>query len=115
LQASFNQRDGDDAWAPAKARPDKTLTRALARAHRWKWMLEQGRCRSTAEIAEAEKIDCSIVSRLLRLTLLAAGYPEGDSRWAAGEGHAAGGADKGDAGEVGRAASPWKEQQQDLS
>jgi hypothetical protein len=34
-------------------------------------MLEQGKCRSIAEIAEAEKIGRSFVSRLLRLTLLA--------------------------------------------
>jgi hypothetical protein len=34
-------------------------------------MLEAGRCRSIAEIAEAEEIDRSFVSRLLRLTLLA--------------------------------------------
>jgi hypothetical protein len=33
-------------------------------------MLEAGKCRSIAEIAEAEKIDRSFVSRLLRLTLL---------------------------------------------
>jgi hypothetical protein len=63
--------DGGDAWAPPKSRPDETLIRALARAHRWKRMLEAGKCRSTAEIAEAEKIDRSFVSRLLRLTLLA--------------------------------------------
>jgi hypothetical protein len=49
--------DGGDAWMPAKSRPVAALIRALARAHRWKRMLEQGRCRSTAEIAEAEKID----------------------------------------------------------
>jgi hypothetical protein len=63
--------DGGDAWMPAKSRPVAALIRALARAHRWKRMLEQGRCRSTAEIAEAEKIDRSVVSQLLRLTLLA--------------------------------------------
>jgi hypothetical protein len=34
-------------------------------------MLEAGKYRSIAEIAEAEKIDRSFVSRLLRLTLLA--------------------------------------------
>jgi hypothetical protein len=34
--------DGGDAWAPAKPRPDETLIRALARAHRWKRMLEDG-------------------------------------------------------------------------
>ena len=63
--------DGGDAWAPAKPRPDETLIRALARAHRWKRMLEEGRYRSAAEIAEAEGITRSFVSRLLRLTLLA--------------------------------------------
>ena len=63
--------DGSDAWAPTKARPDETLIRALARAHRWNRMLEAGKCRSIAEIAEAEKIGRSSVSRLLNLTLLA--------------------------------------------
>jgi hypothetical protein len=63
--------DGSDAWAPTKPRPDETLIRALARGHRWNWMLEQGRYRSIAEIAEAEKIDRSFLSRLLDLTLLA--------------------------------------------
>jgi hypothetical protein len=63
--------DGGDAWAPAKSRPDETLVRALARAHRWKRMLEAGRYGSTAEIAEVEKIGRSIVNRLLRLTMLA--------------------------------------------
>ena len=38
--------DGGDAWAPAKPRPDETLIRALARAHRWKRMLEEGTYRS---------------------------------------------------------------------
>ena len=38
--------DAGDAWAPAKPRPDDTLIRALARAHRWKRMLEEGRYRS---------------------------------------------------------------------
>jgi hypothetical protein len=63
--------DGGDAWAPTKARPDETLVRALARAHRWNRMLEAGRYRSAHEIADAEKIGRSFVSRLLRLTLLA--------------------------------------------
>jgi hypothetical protein len=43
----------------------------LARAHRRKRILEAGKCCSIAEIAEAEKIDRSFVSRLLNLTLLA--------------------------------------------
>jgi hypothetical protein len=63
--------DGGDAWVPAKPRPDETLIRALARAHRWNRMLEAGRYRSAQEIADAEKIGRSFVSRLLRLTLLA--------------------------------------------
>ena len=32
--------DGGDAWAPARPSPDEALIRALARAHRWKRMLE---------------------------------------------------------------------------
>ena len=63
--------DGGDAWAPAKPRPDETLISALARAHWWKRMLEEGRYRSAAEIAEAESVTRSFVNRLLRLTLLA--------------------------------------------
>jgi hypothetical protein len=63
--------DGGDAWASTKARPDEKLIRALARAHRWNRMLEAGRFRSAQEIAHAEKIGRSFVSRLLRLTLLA--------------------------------------------
>jgi hypothetical protein len=62
--------DGGDAWAPAKPQPDETLIRALARAHRWKRLLEEGSCRSAAEIAE-EGVTRSFVNRLLRLTLLA--------------------------------------------
>ena len=63
--------DGGDAWAPAKPRPNETLIRALARAHRWKRMLEEGSYRSASEIAEAEGITRSFVNRLLRLALLA--------------------------------------------
>src|SRR5512144_3091253 len=63
--------DGSDAWAPAKPRPDERLIQALARAHRWKRMLEEGRYRSAAEIADAEKVTRSFVNRLLRFSLLA--------------------------------------------
>ena len=38
--------DGADAWRTAKPRRDETLIRALARAHRWKRMLEEGRFQS---------------------------------------------------------------------
>jgi hypothetical protein len=63
--------DGGDAWAPARPRPDEALIRAVVRAHRWKRMLEEGRYRSAAEIAEAEGLTRSFINRLLRLTLLA--------------------------------------------
>src|SRR5512144_739620 len=33
---------GGDAWASAKPRPDETLIRALARAHRWKQLIQDG-------------------------------------------------------------------------
>ena len=63
--------EGSDAWAPPKPRPDETLIRALARAHRWKRLLEEGAYRSASEIAEAENITRSYITRLLSLTLLA--------------------------------------------
>ena len=52
-------------------RQDITLIKAVARAFRWRRMLEQGRYSTLAELAAAEKINASYVSRVLRLTLLA--------------------------------------------
>ena len=45
--------------------------KALARAFRWRRMLETGRYGTIDELAAAGKINSSYVSRLLRLTLLA--------------------------------------------
>ncbi len=59
--------------APPQPRIDSTLVKALARAHRWNKLLESGRYGSAAELAAAEKINPSYVSRVLRLTLLATG------------------------------------------
>ena len=50
---------------------DSTLVKALARAFRWRRMMESGRFTTLNELAAAEKINSSYVSRLLRLTLLA--------------------------------------------
>jgi hypothetical protein len=50
---------------------DNTLVKALARAFRWRRMMETGRYSTIDELAAAEKINSSYVSRLLRLTLLA--------------------------------------------
>src|SRR5450432_517919 len=59
------------AWAPSRARIDSTLLKALARAFRWRKLVEEGRFGTLAELAAAEKINPSYVSRVLRLTLLA--------------------------------------------
>jgi hypothetical protein len=50
---------------------DSTLVKALARAFRWKQMLESGEFATIAELAEREGIASSYMTRVLRLTLLA--------------------------------------------
>jgi hypothetical protein len=55
----------------ASARADPSLVKALARAHRWKRLLENGTYASISELAAAEKIDRGYVGTILRLTLLA--------------------------------------------
>ena len=52
-------------------RTDNTLVKALARAFRWKRMLESGEFATIAELAEREGIAPSYMTRVLRLTLLA--------------------------------------------
>jgi len=47
------------------------MVKALARAHRWKRLLDEGRYASISEIAAAERIDRGYVGSILRLTLLA--------------------------------------------
>ena len=60
--------DGASAQRP---RNDNTLVKALARAFRWKRMLESGEFATLAELAEREGIAPSYLTRVLRLTLLA--------------------------------------------
>ena len=62
---------GHPSWMPPRVRIDNTMVKALARAFRWRRMLETGRHATIKEIAAAEKINESYVSRVLRLTLLA--------------------------------------------
>jgi hypothetical protein len=50
---------------------DTTLVKAVAKAFRWRRILETGRYGTINELAAAEKINSSLVSRLLGLTLLA--------------------------------------------
>jgi len=52
-------------------RTDNTLVKALARAFRWKRILESGEFATIAELAEREGIAPSYMTRVLRLTLLA--------------------------------------------
>ena len=47
------------------------MVKAIARAFRWREMLENGNYATIAEIAAAEKINETYVGRVLRLTLLA--------------------------------------------
>jgi hypothetical protein len=57
--------------AAVQTRADPALVKALARAHRWQRMLEEGRYASISEMAAAERIDRGYLGRILRLTLLA--------------------------------------------
>lgn len=55
---------------PAAPHMDTTLIKAIARAFRWRNTLELGQHSTIKEIAKAERINPSYVSRILRLTLL---------------------------------------------
>lgn len=55
----------------ARTAADPALMKALARAFRWKRMLDEGQYASISEIARVEKIDRGYVGSILRLTLLA--------------------------------------------
>jgi hypothetical protein len=77
---SFRQRGGRKLvvspvggvpWASPRTRVDNAMVKAIARAFRWRKRLEKGFYGSVEEIAQAEKINDSYVSRVLRLNLLA--------------------------------------------
>jgi hypothetical protein len=59
-----------DRVRPERA-PDNTLVKALARAFRWKRILDSGEFSTIAELAEREGITSSYMTRVLRLNLLA--------------------------------------------
>jgi hypothetical protein len=50
---------------------DSALVKAVVRAHRWRQMIESDKYTSSAELAKAEKVNDSYLSRILRLTLIA--------------------------------------------
>ena len=59
-----------EAPAPPKG-TDNTLVKALARAFRWKRMLESGEFATITDLARYEGIAPSYLTRILRLTFLA--------------------------------------------
>ena len=64
--------DGTDVTAaPVSRHIDNAMVKAIARAFRWRDMLESGEYATIREIAAAEKINETYVGRVLRLTLLA--------------------------------------------
>jgi hypothetical protein len=63
--------DGVTAAPAPRARVDSALLKALARGFRWRKLLETGDFSTIQEIADAENINPSYVSRVLRMTLLA--------------------------------------------
>jgi hypothetical protein len=56
---------------PVTRHVDGAMVKAIARAFRWREMLEEGRYQTIREIAAAEKVNESYVGRVLRMTLLA--------------------------------------------
>src|ERR1017187_10938412 len=61
----------DAVPAPPQPRIDNALLKALARAHRWRRMIESGDYTSIADLAKAEGVNQSYACRILRLSLLA--------------------------------------------
>jgi len=57
--------------AAQSRRADSALVKALARAFRWKRMLESGEFATIVELAEREGIAPSYMTRVMRLALLA--------------------------------------------
>jgi hypothetical protein len=52
-------------------RMDNALLKALAKAYRWRRMIEDGEYASITDLAKAENVNQSYACRILRLTLLA--------------------------------------------
>lgn len=63
--------DGTQGNPAPKATIDNAMVKAIARAFRWQKLLEDGTYGCLDEIAKAERIGPSFVSRVIRLALLA--------------------------------------------
>jgi hypothetical protein len=55
---------GAPGWQPPRPRCDNSLINALARAHRWRRLIETGRNASAAELSEREGINESYLCRV---------------------------------------------------
>ena len=79
---TFRKRGGrrvmvmPEGTEPERPQVDNTLAKALARAFRWKKMLESGKFNTINDVAVREKIQPSYLTRILRLTLLAPEFVE---------------------------------------
>lgn len=61
---------GTAPWIAIAPRVDSTMVKALARAYRWRDMLESGQHATVRDLAKADAIDEVYLGRVLRLTLL---------------------------------------------
>lgn len=94
-------------------RADSSLVKALARAFRWKRMLESGEYATIAELAEREGIAPSYMTRVLRLTLLAPRHRRSDTKREAGAGGHAGASARAISSGVGDPdRTPWLKQRE---
>ena len=78
IPMTFRRRGGrkmvvtsDGAPVGARPRVDNAMVKALARAFRWRKMLDSGVYAGLEDLARANGVASSYVSRVLRLTLLA--------------------------------------------
>ena len=63
--------DGSHGHPSPAATIDNAMVKAIARAFRWQKLLENGTYSCLDEIAKAERIGASFVSRIIRMSLLA--------------------------------------------
>jgi hypothetical protein len=77
--------DGSAIAPASKPQPNGALAKALVRAWRWQRMLDDGVYATVSEIGDAEAINKSYVSRILRLALLAPDIVEAILEGGAGE------------------------------
>jgi hypothetical protein len=62
---------GSMTWSPNRPQPRSALVTALAKAHRWRKLIENGGFSTTAELARSEGVNESYLCRIIRLTSLA--------------------------------------------